>query len=433
MRGFISKRAMFIGISGTAVQWYDFAIFGYFAPIIANTYFPKGSTIASLLHVFAVFAVGYLLAPVGSMFFGYIGDRFGRRRALMLSIITMACPTAIIAILPGFNTIGTAAPILITLLRVTQGFSASSEFTGSAVFLVEHAPPDKRAFYGCLTSAAYSIGVIIAGLMASFLMASFMPNFAWRLGFGFAALTGFTIFYLRKRVPETPVYAKIDTNDKTKRPFLEALKRAPYAVVGVIGLGGLVGVMTFGMCVFTPSYLHRYFNISLSYTTLMATVSLAVVALLEPLMALVADKIGHLKQLVVGMLAMFCLSFFVMHFVSSGNVSLIVVGMFLMAGLIAITFAPINAYMLLLFPDNCRYSGFGVSFHVGISLFGSTAPLVLMWLVNQTGDMMVPAYYYMLGALMGLGALSVCELQRASGGAGAHILKKSLTDVITNA
>ncbi|MDF1677639.1 MAG: MFS transporter [Legionellaceae bacterium] len=412
MRGFTSKKAMFIGISGTAVQWYDFAIFGYFAPIIASIFFPKDNTIASLLHVFAVFAVGYLLAPVGSIFFGYIGDRFGRRRALMLSIITMACPTVMIAILPGFSAIGIVAPIVITLLRVMQGFSASSEFTGSAVFLVEHAPPDKRAFYGCLTSVAYSIGVIAAGLMASCLTASFMPSFAWRFGFGFAALIGFIIFHLRRKVPETPVYAQMNANNKTKRPFLVALQKVPYAVIGVVGLGGLVGIMTFGMYVFTASYLHRYFNISLSYTTLMATASLAVVALLEPLMALVADKVGHLKQLVVGMLAMFCLSFWVMHFISSGNVSLILLGMFLMSGLIAITFAPINAYMLLLFPDNCRYSGFGVSFHVGISLFGSTAPLVLMWLVNQTGDMMMPAYYYMLGAVMGLGALFVCEYGR---------------------
>ena len=407
-----SKKAMLAGISGTAIQWYDFAIFGYFAPIIAATYFPKDNSMASLLHVFAVFAVGYVLAPVGSMFFGYVGDRYGRRRALMLSIVSMAIPTAMIACLPGFNAIGIAAPVFVTLLRISQGFAASSEFTGSAVFLVEHAKPERRAFYGCLTSSAYSVGVIFAGLTTSFLTASFMPDWAWRLGFGLASIAGLVIFYLRRNVSETPVYTMIKPEDKPKRPFLTAIKTVPYAVIGVIGLGSLIGIMTFGTYVFMASYLHSYFHFPLSTATLIVTGSLSVVAVLEPLMALVADKIGHLKQLIAGITGMLCLSYPIVCLIISGHIGWVILGMVGMSVLIATAFAPINAYMLALFPDNCRYSGFGVSFHIGISLFGSTTPLVLMWLVNQTGDAAAPAYYYMLGALIGLGALFVCECGR---------------------
>ena len=139
-------KALLAGISGTALQWYDFAIFGYFAPMIAATYFPAENHLASLLHTFGVFAVGYLLAPIGVLFFGYIGDRYGRKRALTLSILGMAIPTALISIVPGYKLIGIAAPILITLLRVVQGFVASAEFTGSAVFLIEHAKPEKKLF-----------------------------------------------------------------------------------------------------------------------------------------------------------------------------------------------------------------------------------------------------------------------------------------------
>lgn len=400
---------MLVGISGTVVQWYDFAIFGYFAPIIAAIYFPKENAVASLLHVFAVFAVGYVLAPIGSMFFGYIGDRYGRRRALMLSIIAMTVPTSMIALLPGFKTIGIAAPILITLLRVAQGFAASSEFTGSAVFLVEHAKPGRQAFYGCLTSSAYSVGVILAGLMTSFLTASFMPDWAWRIAFGLAAIAGFIIFYLRRNVSESPVYSTIHPEDKLRYPFLMAIQCVPYAVMGVIGLGCLIGIMTFGTYVFVATYLYSYFKFSLSAATLLTTISLAVVALLEPLMALIADRVGHLKQLVVGITGMFCLSFPVFYLLSSGAIIGVTLGMLLMSVLIATAFAPVNAYMLALFPENCRYSGFGVSFHIGISIFGSTAPLVLMWLVNQTGDFTAPAYYYMLGSVIGLGSLAVCE------------------------
>jgi len=407
-----SKKAMLVGISGTALQWYDFAIFGYFAPIIAATYFPNDNPIASLLQVFGVFAVGYLLAPIGSIVFGHIGDRYGRKRALTLSILAMAIPTSMIGFLPGFKAIGIAAPILITLLRVAQGFVASSEFTGSAVFLVEHAKPGKKAFYGSLTSSAYSTGVILAGLVTSLLTASFMPGWAWRLGFVLALVAGIVIFYLRRSVSETPVYQQIHPQDKPKYPFLTAVRDVPHAVVGVIGLAWLVGVVTFGTYVFTASYLHSYFNFSLSTATLIITVSLAVSALLEPIMAIVADRVGLLRVLIIGIVLILLLSFPVFYLLASGQVVLVTLGMVLMSVLIAIAFAPINAYMVGLFPENCRYSGFGVSFHIGISLFGSTAPLVLMWLVNKTGNFTAPAYYYVLSALIGLGSLVICETGR---------------------
>ena len=407
-----SKKALLAGMLGTALQWYDFAIFGYFAPIIAAVYFPNDNPIASILHVFGVFAVGYLLSPIGSVFFGYIGDRFGRKRALTLSILAMAIPTAMIAILPGFKTIGIAAPVLITLLRVVQGFVASSEFTGSAVFLVEHAKPGRTAFYGCLTSSAYTTGVLIAGLAASLLTASFMPSWGWRLGFAFALVAGSLIFYLRRQVSETPVYQMLQPHEKLKHPFLTACKDVPYAVVGVIGLGWLIGVMTFGTYVFTASYLHSYMHFSLSTATLITTLALVVDALLEPCMAIWADKVGHLRFMTIGIGLMLIFSFPVFYLLATGQVLFVTLGMVLMSMLIAIAFAPMNAYMVGLFPKNCRYSGFGVAFHIGISLFGSTAPLVLMWLVERTGNFVAPAYYYVLSALVGLGSLAVCEYGR---------------------
>ena len=407
-----SKKALFAGISGTALQWYDFAIFGYFAPIIAATYFPKDNPVAALLHVFGVFAVGYVLAPMGSIFFGYIGDRYGRKRALTWSILAMAIPTAMISILPGFKTIGIAAPVLITLFRVLQGFVASSEFTGSVVFLVEHAPQDRKAFYGCLTSSGYSTGVIFAGLAASFLTASVMPDWAWRLGFAFALIAGSIIFYLRHSVSETPVYEQINALDKPKRPFLAAVKAVPYAVCGVVGLGWLIGIMTFGTYVFVPTFLHRYLHFSLSSATLITSFALAVDALIEPLMAMWADKVGHVRVMIFGIVLMLLLSFPVFYLLASGHAVWVMLGMVLMSILIATAFAPMNAYMVALFPEACRYSGFGVAFHMGISLFGSATPFVLLWLINQTGEITAPAYYYMAGALLGLVSLAMCEYGR---------------------
>ncbi|MFT4060496.1 MAG: MFS transporter [Legionella sp.] len=407
-----SSRALFAGVSGTALQWYDFALFGYFAPIIAATYFPNDNQFASLLSAFGVFAVGYLLAPIGSLFFGYIGDQFGRKRALTLSILAIAIPTALISIVPSYQYIGIAAPLLITLLRVIQGFVASSEFTGSAIFLVEHAKPENKAFYGCLTSSAYSTGLIMAGLAASFFTASFMPDWGWRIGFGLALIAGILIFYLRTHVAETPEYEHIAQHDKRRLPFLAALKEAPLVVVGIIGIAWLVSIMTFGTYVFTATYLHSYFHMSLGLATLIITLALAVDATLEPFIALLADKIGLLKVVRLGMVGMLLLSIPIFILLATGNVVLIAMGLVFMSILIAITYAPLNAYMVSLFPLQYRYSGFGVAFNVGISLFGGTTPIVMMWLVNTTNNFISPAWYYMFGAVIGLGSIMICEQGR---------------------
>jgi MHS family proline/betaine transporter-like MFS transporter len=404
-----SMKAVIAGISGTALQWYDFSIFGYFAPLIALTFFPKTNAIVGLLNTFTVFAVGYLLAPLGALVFGYIGDRYGRKRALTLSILCMAFSTAMMSILPGFQSIGLLAPIFITLIRVIQGFVASSEFTGSAIFLVEHAKPGQKALYGCLTSSAYSTGVILAGLIASLLTASFMPPWAWRLGFALALIAGIIIFYLRRHVAETPTYQEINASNKPKLPILAAIREAPAAFVGVIGIAWLIGVMTFGTYVFAESFIHHYFKISLSTMTLVTSLALTVDALLEPLIAIVADRIGHLRVIILGVLLTLLFSLPIFYLLTTANLLLITLGMILLSVLIAIAFAPMNAYMVELFPRTCRYSGFGVAFHIGISFFGGTTPLIMMWLVEKTNNYMAPAYYYMWGALVCLVSLAICE------------------------
>lgn len=412
MRLSSSNKALLAGISGTALQWYDFAIFGYFAPIIAITYFPNDNLFTSLLSTFGVFAVGYLLAPIGAVFFGYLGDHFGRKYALTASILGMAISTAIISVVPAYQTIGIVAPILITLLRLIQGFVASAEFTGSAIFLVEHAIPSKKAFYGCLTSSAYSAGLIVAGFVASLLTSSFMPSWGWRFGLAIALIAGILIFYLRMHVAETPAYQKIPQHKKTPLPFLTAVKEAPYAIIGIIGIAWLVSIMTFGTYVFAATYLNSYLHISLNIATLIITLSLAVDAILEPFIALLADRIGLLKIIRIGMFAIFIFIAPIFLLLSTGNITLVTLGMVLISILIAITYAPLNAYMVLLFPYQYRYSGFGVAFNIGISLFGGTTPLVMMWLVHKTGNFISPAWYYMFGASVGLASLLICEYSR---------------------
>lgn len=408
-----SKKALLAGITGTALQWYDFALFGYFASIIATTYFPNENQTVSLLSSFCIFAVGYLLSPLGSLLFGTIGDKFGRKRALTLSILAMAIPTALMSLVPSYDSIGIAAPILIVGLRVMQGLVASSEFTGSAVFLVEHAKPGKKAFYGCLTSSAYSLGTLLAGLAATFLTASFMPAWGWRIGFALALVAGIIIFYLRLNVSETPEYQHLSAQKQPPFPFLKALKNSPHALIGVLGVSWLIGVLTYGTYVFTGTYLHHYFGLSLSQATLIITFALLVDALFEPLMGIWADKIGFLRIIQYGMIAIILLSLPIFYLITTGIIWCITLGLALMSGLIAITCAPLNAYLVSLFPPEYRCSAFSTAFNTGITLFGSTAPLVMLWLVDKTGNVHAPAWYYMASALIGLASLALCEYSQS--------------------
>lgn len=412
MNKYSSNKALFAGVAGTALQWYEFAIFGYFAPIIARTFFPETNEFAALLSAFGIFAVGHLLAPLGALYFGYVGDRHGRKRALSLSIIAMAIPTALMSFIPSYALIGIAAPILMTLLRLIQGFVAGSEFTGSAIFLVEHAPKQKKAFYGCLTSSAYSAGMMLAGLAASFFTASFMPEWGWRINGVVAVVGALIIYYLRTQVSETPDFQKIQQRNDASLPFIMAVKEAPHLVLGIIGIAWLVGIMTFGTYLYTATYLNQYFNISLSDAAFIITIALVVDALLEPFIAILADKLGLLLVIMVGMVAMLLLSIPIFYLLSSGSLSRIIMGMILMSTLIAITYAPLNAYMVTLFPKEYRYSGFGFAFNLGASLFGGTTPIIMLWLIDQSDNVLAPAWYYIFGAVIGLGSLVLCEFGR---------------------
>ena len=407
-----SIQALFIGMSGTILQWYDFALLGYFMPIIAKTYFPSGDHFASLLSAFGIFAAGSFLQPLGAIYFGYIGDRYGRKRALSLSILIMAIPTALISLVPSYQMIGIAAPILITLLRMIQGSVAGSEFTGSAVFLVEHAKPNKKAFYGSLTSIAYSLGYIAAGFTSSLLTASFMPSWGWRLGFALSLLAGILIFYLRRHVVETPDYHQITAEQKPQKPFFTAVKEAPYAVFGVMGIASFVGLISVGLYVFMATFLNQYVHVPLSTATLIVTIALIVDVTLEPFIALWADKIGCLRVTRLGMIAILLFSVPIFYLFTTGNIMLVTLGVIMLSMLLALTYAPLNAYMVELFPPAYRYSGFGVSFHIGNALFSGTTPLVMIMFIHYTDSLVGPAFYYMIGAMIGLTSLFVCECGR---------------------
>ena len=402
-RRIISKKAAFAGVSGTIFQWYDFSLFGFFAPIIAKQFFPGTSTIISLMSTFGVFAVGFLLAPLGAVFFGHIGDRYGRKRVLSLSILLMTIPTTLIGFLPSYQSIGILAPILLTLFRLIQGFVASAEFAGSAIFLLEHAPEGRQCFYSSLTSSSYSIGMIIGSLTASLVTMHFMPEWAWRLPFILSLCAGLIISYLRTQVCETPIF---DVQKCQKHyPMLRAFSENPRSVATTIGIAAFAGIISYGSYVYMVTYLHATAGLSLSTAIVLVSLALLIDAITEPFIAMLADKIGKKVMMRVGSILMILLVTPIFMGLSSGSIALALSSIVTLTLLIAITFSPSNALMGLSFPSSQRCSGFGVSFNIGITLFGGTAPLVLAYLVHYHNRIIGPVSYYLFAILIGLVSL----------------------------
>lgn len=400
----MNKSSVITGISGTIIQWYDFSLFGFLAPIISHQYFPHENHFLALLSTFAVFAVGFVLAPLGAIFFGHIGDRRGRKHALTLSILLMTIPTSLIAILPNYTTIGIIAPILLTLFRLTQGFVASAEFAGSALFLTEHARENKRTFYASLTSSSYSIGMVLGAIVASFVTLSFMPHWAWRIAFALSAIGGLLVFYLRKKVSETPDFESqvVKTKSTLKYPFIKALRDNPCSIATTFAMAIYVGIVSFASYVFMVTYLHLYAKLHLSTAIFLISLALLLDAFVEPFFALLADKLGRKVLMLIGSFTLAILIYPIYQGIASQHFDVIVICVLGLSFVIALTFSPSNALLTLSFAPRYRFSGYSVSWNIGMAIFGGTTPLILTWLVAHQHPIFGPAIYYWFAIAVGI-------------------------------
>lgn len=393
----MSYRLIMLAMVGTIFQWFDFSLFSYYAPVFAQYFFQQSNPTTAMLNTLLVFAMSYLLSPLGSFIFGYIGDTKGRKQSLVISILCMAIPTTLIGCLPTYNDIGIFASILLMMIRVIQGLVASAEYSQSAIYLIEHAPPQKKALMGTLTSSSYCIGVILAGLAATF-----SPH--WRIGFILAGMFGMFFYIMRKSLPETPVFLALSKTSKKEMPFIAVVRSYPKVFVRGVMIGAWVGVYSFLTHVYMISYLSTKGYLPFHWVTGLVTTGMVVDAIFQPIFAKIADHWGHQKMLRLGQIAMLLGIFPLVYAAMSSQKIWIVIGIIGLALLMAMSFSTINAYLVNLFPIAYRSSGFNISFHIGISLFGATAPYIVYKLVDFMQMKMFLAIYLFIFTLIGFWA-----------------------------
>ncbi|WP_420962281.1 MFS transporter [Brucella sp. IR073] len=404
-----SFRTVAASVIGNGLEWFNFISYALFAQLIAQTFFPEAAPGLSLVLAFSVFAIGFVARPLGGLLFGLYADRAGRRKALFPMMAVMAAGSLMLALVPGYAAIGITAPLLVVIARILQGISVGGEFAASAVFLVEHAPPGRRMFYGSLQMCAQGVGVLVASAFA-FLIEQSLPSAAladwgWRLPFFAGALIGPVGLYLRWKVSETPEFkAKSRHRKDFPSPTIVSVfsTQMPALLCGL----ALVAVGT-AISQLWHSYLAVYAVRELHLSRTDAFLALAFAGLVEicayPVAGWLADRIGAFRLFFWGAGLYMILAWPLYAFVLSAPD----LTHLMMAQLVAsLLFAALSGchpgLLAALFPVSVRSTGVALSYNIAVLVFGAMAPALVTWLIQMTGNPMMPAIYQITIAILAL-------------------------------
>ena len=392
-----ATRIVLAGAVGNVLEWYDFAIYGYFAAEIGRTFFPKEQAVAQVLAAFGIFAVGYLMRPIGGALIGRLGDKLGRRAALTVSVAAMAVPTFLIGILPGYEVLGIAAPVLLTVLRMVQGLSVGGEFTTSIVFGVEHAPPGRRGLVGALVACG-SVGGILLGSATGAALAALMPPEAlqawgWRIPFLIGLAVGLAGFLLRRHSQEAPRPGVAE-----RSPFLDVVRSHRPLLARLAGLAAFNAAGFYLVFVYVVSWLQMTDGMAPAQALEINTASMMTLLPVMVGAGWLSDRIGRKPVLLgattIGFLGAVPL-FWLMH---HPDVGLIVLGQMGFVAAIGLFLGAQPSFLVEAAPAAVRCTAVALGYNVAVGIIGGTSPMAATWLVHRTGNDLSPAFLVMIAA-----------------------------------
>jgi MFS transporter, MHS family, proline/betaine transporter len=378
---------------GNALEWYDISSYGYFAVYVSRAFFPNNDPTTSLLLTFGAFGLAFLIRPIGGVVLGAYADRHGRKASLMISIVMMSMGTLAIALMPTYQTIGILAPVAVLFARLVQGFSAGGEFGSSTAFLVEHAP-DRRGFIASWQFASQGLGQVLSsafGVGLTLWMApADMSSWGWRIPFLFGVLVGPVGIYIRNHLED----ATAPPAAKEASPVVEVFQRQKLRVL--LGIGALaVSTATNYLIVYMPTYVVKTLNFppTVGYAATLA--GALVVTFLTPIAGVISDKVGRTTHMIaVNLLLLLLIVPVFLLLTKNPTPTVIVIGVFWLAALKSLYVGALPALMSELLPAATRATGLGLSYNIGVTLFGGMGPVFMTWLggIAFIGDL-APAYY----------------------------------------
>ena len=400
-----SRRAIAAAVVGNVLEWYDFAVYGYLATIIARRFFPASDELSGLLSAFAAFGVGFVVRPLGGVLIGRLADRRGRKAALVLTIVLMAVGTAGIGLIPDYHSIGMLAPALLVACRLLQGFSAGGEWGGATAFIVEWAPAQRRGFFGSFQQASVAGGLLlgsgIAALFSTLLSSEQMDAWGWRVPFLIGVLLLPVGVYMRRNVEETPAYRAVQTRkapSEASAGWRLAAKAFGFTVLWTVAYYIVLSYM--------PTFTQKYAGLTRTQALWSNTLGLAVLVLVIPLIGHLSDRIGRRPLLLAC-----CVGFLILPYplfgamVDAGAFAAVLLVQIVFALTLALFSGPGPAAIAEIFPTGSRTTWMSTGYSLAVAVFGGFAPYVATWLIGATGSPLSPTFYLIGAALVSTGVI----------------------------
>ncbi|CAG4889472.1 MFS transporter [Paraburkholderia gardini] len=390
---------------GNALEWFDLVVYGFFAVTISKLFFPAGNDTVSLLVTLGTFGVSFFMRPLGAIVLGAYADRAGRKAALTLSILLMMAGTLIIAVLPVYGTIGLAAPVILVLARLMQGFSAGGEFGSATAFLAEHVP-GRRGFFASWQIASQGLTTLLAALFGVVLTGKLSPeqmmSWGWRVPFVFGLLIGPVAWYIRTRLDETPEFLAAET---TTTPLRDTFASHKLRLVIAMGLVVLGTVSTY-LVLFMPTYGVKQLGLSPSVSFAAILLVGAIQLVFSPVVGHLSDRHGRTGIMLASAVLLLVLiypafAYLVAHPTFETLIAIQIVFAFLMTGY----FGALPGLLSEIFPVATRTTGMSLAYNIAVTVFGGFGPFIIAWLISATGTKTAPSFYMMFAAVISLVAL----------------------------
>ncbi|MFD1800895.1 glycine betaine/L-proline transporter ProP [Mixta tenebrionis] len=409
------RKAITAASLGNAMEWFDFGVYGFVAYALGKIFFPGADPSVQMVAALATFSVPFLIRPLGGLFFGMLGDKYGRQKILSITIIIMSISTFCIGLIPSYASIGIWAPILLLLAKMAQGFSVGGEYTGASIFVAEYSPDRKRGFMGSWLDfgsiAGFVLGAGVVVLISTIVGEQNFLSWGWRLPFFLALPLGIVGLYLRHALEETPAFQqhveKLEQGDRDglregpKVSFREIATKHWKSLLACVGLVIATNVTYYMLLTYMPSYLSHNLHYSEDHGVLIIIAIMIGMLFVQPIIGLLSDRIGRRPFVIIGSTALLLLAIPAFMLINSNVLGLIFAGLLILA-VILNSFTGVMASSLpAMFPTHIRYSALASAFNISVLIAGLT-PTLAAWLVETTNDLYMPAYYLMVIAVVGL-------------------------------
>lgn len=406
----LSDKTIITCFLAACLEMYDFAIFGFLTGVLHKKYLSFMDETSGLIITYALFAVGFIFRPIGSIIFGYIGDIYGRKKALIVSVTLMGTASLGMFCLPTYATIGIASCYLIAVLRILQGISVGGEYSGALIYAVEQFNSKRIGIIGGVVICGCLTGVMVATIVSKIVQSPMMPEYSWRFAFLLGFGLSFVGYFIRKNLVETPEFQNLSIQ-KNKIPLVEGIKQYPMQCMGAVFIAAANGVNFYFILVFLPGYINKLTGVATSYFPILTT---TILILLSPVFGWLSDKINRANLIFYGLVGLAFYSFIGLHIVAAYPTVMVATLFFCGQAILHSTqAATINIFLIEIFPAKYRFSCSSFCYSIGLGVVGGTSPLVATLIIERYGkdaSFYISSYMFVVSAL---GFISVLLIKKA--------------------